>query len=393
MDRRKEAEESYRKKFDELGLSERFELVHRIWEKRSDRRFWCKCKTCGTEFLRSNDVLRGKQQRLLCPECGAASDGNDIFARSQTVKSAAEYYVQGHTVKETAEQFGLTKWQVNGLVKARKLTNGNKFIPGSNADTERRKKEAEQRLITKLTKLGFEYLGGYENKKSKVKLRCPKCGYEFEQRADGITNHLRCINCQKIATQERHEEQRRIAAQQAEARRIEREWYRLLHPPKPKNDYTEQHEAFLNRSGICEICGKQYAVREYVKSRNLKFARDAGVCSNECYKKKQNKSVRASHKRRGVQDNHRHRARKYGCAYDPTVTLKRLIARDGLRCAICGEMCDPNDRSWSKYCGPASPTMDHIIPMAKGGGHVWENVQVAHMICNSLKRDSLEKEA
>lgn len=57
---------------------------------------------------------------------------------------------------------------------------------------------------------------------------------------------------------------------------------------------------------------------------------------------------------------------------------------------ICGQMCDWNDHSWSKYSGPLYPSIDHIVPMSKGGGHVWENVQVAHIICNSEKGDRLE---
>lgn len=84
---------------------------------------------------------------------------------------------------------------------------------------------------------------------------------------------------------------------------------------------------------------------------------------------------------------HRHRAKKWGLQYDKTVTLKHLIERDGLTCAICGKPCDPNDKKWNRRCGPMYPTIDHIIPMSKGGGHTWDNVQVAHMICNTRKQD------
>lgn len=152
--------------------------------------------------------------------------------------------------------------------------------------------------------------------------------------------------------------------------------------------YSKVHEEFLNRSGTCEICGKSYTVREYAESCGTRYAVDNGVCSAECRRLKKRRMERESRHRRGVRDSHRHRAAKYGCAYDPSVTLKKLIERDGLRCAICGEMCDLEDRSWTEWSGPKYPSIDHIIPMSKGGGHVWGNVQVAHIICNSYKGDT-----
>jgi 5-methylcytosine-specific restriction endonuclease McrA len=36
---------------------------------------------------------------------------------------------------------------------------------------------------------------------------------------------------------------------------------------------------------------------------------------------------------------------------------------------------------------PTAPTVDHIIPLARGGSHTWDNVQLAHHLCNSLKGD------
>lgn len=31
------------------------------------------------------------------------------------------------------------------------------------------------------------------------------------------------------------------------------------------------------------------------------------------------------------------------------------------------------------------PTIDHIIPLSKGGLHSWNNIQLAHLSCNSSK--------
>lgn len=66
---------------------------------------------------------------------------------------------------------------------------------------------------------------------------------------------------------------------------------------------------------------------------------------------------------------------------------KRVI----IKCRTCGAECDLNDHSWTKYIGPTYPSIDHIVPMSKGGGHVWGNVQVAHIICNSEKGDKIGK--
>ena len=309
------------------------------------------------------------------------------WINSAQADAVAEYYVQGHSVTETAEIFGVPKSQVNNLAKVRGLTNGRNFRL-SRVDDQ--KAEAERKLAERVTEIGFEYVGGYTSKTGKVQIRCQKCGAEFERTVSFLQRgNVICIECQKAETLRRKEEQRRAAAQEAETRKIEREWYRLAHPPKEA--YEEQHEAFLNRSGICEICGKPYTVREYVESCGIKYARDYGVCSLECKKEKARRITRILHK--GRRDSHRHRARKLGLAYDPSVTLKKLVERDGLRCAICGEMCDWNDHSWSKYSGPMYPSIDHIIPMAKGGPHVWENVQVAHIICNSEKGANVQVNA
>ena len=308
------------------------------------------------------------------------------WINSPQAREVAEFYTQGHSVKETAERFGVSTVQVNNLVKKRKLTNGRDF---RNAANEDRRDYAEKKLSARLSGFGFVLVSQYSNKHGTVVIRCVKCGKEHERtveylaKADSVPI---CIECQKRKTQRRREEQK-------EAKRLTDEIYRLWNPPNPPKDaYAEQHERFLSRSGVCEICGKHYTVREYAESCGMKYARDNGVCSRECRDAKTKANKRASH--RGRKDSHRHRARQYNCEYDSSVKLDRLIKRDGLRCAICGGICDLNDHTWTEYSGPLYPSIDHIIPMSKGGGHVWDNVQIAHIICNSEKGDRLEaKEA
>ena len=55
-------------------------------------------------------------------------------------------------------------------------------------------------------------------------------------------------------------------------------------------------------------------------------------------------------------------------------------------CGICGKPVDHN----YKYPHPLSPTVDHIIPVSKGG-HPSDlsNLQLAHRCCNRQKSDKL----
>lgn len=114
---------------------------------------------------------------------------------------------------------------------------------------------------------------------------------------------------------------------------------------------------------ICPICGKEFKT---FKSQKI-------TCSEHCSK--------IRHWR--IQDNS-------GIKIDYNISLQKLAMRDGNICQICGKPVDWDDRELIKVrykYGNQYPSIDHIIPKAKGGLHCWENVQLAHRICNSQKRD------
>ena len=64
---------------------------------------------------------------------------------------------------------------------------------------------------------------------------------------------------------------------------------------------------------------------------------------------------------------------------------KKILATQTV-CGICGK---PVDFSY-RYPHPLSPTVDHIIPVSKGG-HPSDlsNLQLAHRCCNREKSDKL----
>lgn len=61
----------------------------------------------------------------------------------------------------------------------------------------------------------------------------------------------------------------------------------------------------------------------------------------------------------------------------------QIILRDGGKCQICGRKVALS----KEVPHPLSPTLDHIIPLSKGGKHDPKNVRLAHFVCNLKKHD------
>lgn len=105
-------------------------------------------------------------------------------------------------------------------------------------------------------------------------------------------------------------------------------------------------------------------------------------CSNKCSRKS------GYHKR----DRIRLARAKANGKVDYTITLEKLIKRDNNICYICNGECNLNDYTYQGntfVAGNYYPSIDHVIPLAKGGVHQWNNIKLAHRICNSLKKDKL----
>lgn len=62
-------------------------------------------------------------------------------------------------------------------------------------------------------------------------------------------------------------------------------------------------------------------------------------------------------------------------------TRESVFDRDGWLCGLCSEPVNPA----LEWPHPKSVSLDHVIPLSKGGAHSMSNTQCAHLDCNVSK--------
>ena len=92
----------------------------------------------------------------------------------------------------------------------------------------------------------------------------------------------------------------------------------------------------------------------------------------------------AAHPEKRKEHHARRRASKYAAPYEP-VPRSEIFEASDWRCWIC-EL--PVLRHL-KNPHPMSASVDHIIPLSKGGHHVRSNLALAHLYCNIAKKDNI----
>ena len=196
------------------------------------------------------------------------------------------------------------------------------------------------------------------------------CGFELQRRERAankaqawqwrsIISYRQCDGCGKTITQGKRTKQVCNAA-----------CYRLAAGMTPRGSEV---------AGRCE-CGGAITYSVTSKHRTRCDGCRRAIARAAARRKRRRAKERGTY----IGSDHRKRARKYDVEYEP-IQPRYIYERDNWTCHLCGERVHKSHPK-DGY-DPLGPSLDHIIPMSKGGAHIKSNVALAHFICNSIKSD------
>lgn len=195
---------------------------------------------------------------------------------------------------------------------------------------------------------------------SRPVLECHHCGASFEQLME--KQRFCCRACNKAAGNRR-------------ARARNNENY------KPRVQGVCQHCSQQCKDFVCDVCkiNLRNSLSNKWKQSNIARKHRKGTCRwcqaecetftcAPCREKNRSAARRKTRKRlEGVEWEH----------YTPA----EIAERDGWRCQLCRKPVNRRKR----WPDPMCASIDHIVPITKGGTDVRANVQLAHLRCNISK--------
>ena len=157
-----------------------------------------------------------------------------------------------------------------------------------------------------------------------------------------------------------------------------------------REHYRANREAIIKRTGEYQRANREQTL-QYVAKYNA-ANREKRRAYSERYRaedpertRAQQAAFRRRHPDKHRRDQHARRAFLANVEHDPAVTLEALRDRDGDFCCYCSTLVDFN-------AGPYAPdraTVEHVVPVSRGGTHTFDNTAIACRACNISKRNSI----
>ena len=269
----------------------------------------------------------------------------------------------GTGYNEICKLTGLTKNEVGHICRKNGLGG---FVAGSFPLTE-------EQAAAVVDQAGFEYVSGYSATKKPIVVRCRQCGRTFERQyhvfrdvVNGTwktNNHCPyCYNDQLVNDRKKRSDEREHEAQKKAQQKAER-------LSRTVGDELTKRLAIH----VCKNCGKEFC--QMVTGYNSHL-----YCSEVCQKRWFNRKANEKRYRKLIARRH-----------DTDISLDKLFKRDRGVCYLCGRECDWTDgehKAGTFIAGDTYPSIDHVVPVSKGGTHTWDNIKLACRRCNLMKRDT-----
>lgn len=282
--------------------------------------------------------------------------------RAEVREAMKAYKAEGHTMAEVADRFGYTKGYVQMICKGIAPQQSQPEVYRNQYTNGTFDREANAiRYINERTP-NFEYAGNFTGLDGYVDLRCKTCGTvahkSFVSVKHGKATCAECVKRKREADKKHKQIQREREKYAEQLERERNKWMRM----------SSIQISFVP----CPCCGDYFVP---INGHQI-------YCSIECANRINN--ARSKDKRI---------KRMRHVVVDRNITLDRLYKRDNGKCYICGRTCDWDDCHTRKdgtfIANNNYPSIDHVVPLRKGGKHSWSNVRLACRGCNSVKGDAL----
>lgn len=293
--------------------------------------------------------------------------GDNFYVSDQERETIIEMRESGLSYKEIADASKTGVNRVKGICKANKIKisdEARKRIRVK-ANDSRKLSDEEVAIRVSTNTLGrWTYIEGYKNCDSSIVIECSKCHKRSVIVAQSIFRESCCPLCKYCVSVEKAEQER---IQKYEVRK--QKLYNSL-----QKELIKELDEIDSMVKVCNKCGA------YIYGKRIQ------QCL-ECKAESELKSKRAQYHRKEV----KRRLRIKTAMVDKDINLISLYDRDKGICHLCGAKCDLDDKEEIDgviICGNSYPSIDHVIPLANGGLHSWDNVKLAHRLCNSIKADN-----
>ena len=288
----------------------------------------------------------------------------NIAKRERAVEMASagmSYYEVGRLLG--VSHATVSKWaRAAGIVRGK----GGGCVARNNA--ARSSKAAPKRMARVRDAIGESFEVVSETRKDWFLLRCRECGHEFERFVD-LHYPTTCPECHRREVERRETERKTASARRALVRA-----FRIFLRSKERE---EREREFLDTIHVCKECGREFTLRELREDNPWNFSDNPTFCCTSCRNRWHRREGRHRRRERGEQ-------KGYG-----NVSLLALEERDNHTCYLCGTKTDRSDyrvdESGNFIAGPSYPSIDHVVPLSKGGTHDMSNVRLACCRCNAIK--------